>query len=108
MGKGKAPGVMFVTFDDPYVESGGQLTGTVNLRLSKNFVAKQLVLKITGLERVQWTEKCTKQEVKDGKTKTVKFNKTRSKDQHIIDFEAIVTEWGEKDKLKSGDYSWPF
>lgn len=43
--------------DTPFVYAGGELTGTVHIKLDQAYPAAQLDLQLRGKEHVSWTER---------------------------------------------------
>lgn len=101
-------GLLFLNLDDGVYEPGSEITGVVNLRISKSCTLNKLSIILKGEEESSWVEKQTKQEVQGGKTKTVKFDKTMSRTIKLLDFKEILNQWPEGEKTKSGDHQWPF
>ncbi len=50
-------GYIILQLDTPFVYSGGDLTGTINLKLDAMYPAARLDIQIKGREHVSWTER---------------------------------------------------
>ena len=101
-------GLLFLNLDDGVYEPGSDITGVINLRISKTCQLNKLSIMIKGEEETKWVEKQTKQEVQGGKTKTVKFEKSLQRNITLLDFKDTLNTWEEDQKTKSGDHQWPF
>ncbi len=63
----------YVALDDSHATAGEMVTGNVHMRLKSALQCETLSIIVRGLEEVSWSEKAQKQQVVDGKSKTIKY-----------------------------------